>query len=195
MAQGTGDQIESKARNPRFPGRAHFRHVVSSAWSTSFRPGLFLLPRLALRTLTFFLPALLFHILPSSLLAKSLFYPPLPPVYTSLPLCFLLRPAFVSLLSYSSQSLLLPPSACPSRRTLAGQPQSSTARLPSSRGPATPTATRSSCTRARGAQRLEEVQEDTGEAVPLERRRLATCELSFHSSNFDRSKGNFFIDI
>ena len=60
-----------------------------------------------------------------------------------------------------SAHLLLPPSGRPSRRTLAGQPQSSSARLPSSRGPATPTATRSSCTRARGAQRLEEVQEDS----------------------------------
>ena len=69
-------------------------------------PHHFVLLRLALRTLILLPSSALFH-LSSSLLAKSFFYPPLPPttvspVYTSLPLSFLLRPAFVSLLSYSS---------------------------------------------------------------------------------------------
>lgn len=112
MAQGTGDQIESKARNPPVPRPSPLQthrvlrvvHIISS-WSSAFF-SFFVLLRLALRTLILFPSSLLFHLF-SSLLAKSFFYFPLPPttvspVYTSLPLCFLLRPAFVSLLSYSS---------------------------------------------------------------------------------------------
>lgn len=202
VALDTGDQIESKARNPRFLGPSPlqtrrvlrvvhiiFVHGVRPARPSSIpRPPVLValspnpVPEPPCLHLVLFLGPLFLS--PFDQKARALLFPSFPHPLP-LPACasFFVPPSSRFFPTLSLRTLLLPPSGRPSRRTLAGQPQSSSARLPSSRGPATPTATRSSCTRARGAQRLEEVQEDTrGEAVyPL----LATGgprRLSFHSS-------------
>lgn len=138
-----------------------------------------------------------FIILPSSLLAKSLSSIPLSHPRTPPSLyAFLLRPAFASLLSYSFHSpscSLLPPvllaARSPANRSRPPRVCPRRADLPLRRLPGVAARAHEVPSAWRRSRKTREKR------LPLERRRLATCELSFHSANFDRSKGNFYSSI